>query len=54
MSDNRPDRKRKILRILGGLTGAGLVGGLVLWVAIHRYPALATFLVDGEIGRAHV
>lgn len=47
MSDNRSDRKRKILRILGGLLGVGLVGGLVLWVAIHRYPALATFLVDG-------
>ncbi|RYE91369.1 MAG: hypothetical protein EOO75_08875 [Myxococcales bacterium] len=33
--------------MLGGLTVGALVAAVVLWVAIHRYPALATFLVDG-------
>lgn len=47
MSDTKLDRKRKILRALGVMGGVGVVGALVLWVAIHRYPALATFLVDG-------
>lgn len=46
MSENNPDKKRKIRRVLGGIVGAGLVV-LGFWIAIHRYPPLATFLVDG-------
>lgn len=47
MSESNPDRKRKILKVLGGLGVAGLVAVLGLWIAIHKYPSLATFLVDG-------
>lgn len=47
MSDAKSVRRRKILRGLGVLAGVGVVGMLVLWGAIHRYPTLATTLVDG-------
>ena len=47
MSDSKQEKKRKILKILGVLAAGGALGALGLWVAIHRYPALATFLVDG-------
>ncbi|MCS6899818.1 MAG: hypothetical protein RMJ98_09255 [Myxococcales bacterium] len=46
MSEQGHERKRKILRGLGGLAAASVVGVVVLWFAIHRYPPLATFLVD--------
>ncbi|MCU0656636.1 MAG: phosphodiester glycosidase family protein [Polyangiaceae bacterium] len=47
MSESNPDRKRKILRVVGVMGAVGVVSVVVLWIAIHRYPPLATFLVDG-------
>jgi hypothetical protein len=47
MSEQTAERRRKVLRALGILAAAGVVGVVALWIAIHRYPPLATFLVDG-------
>lgn len=46
MSEVKPDKKRKILKILGICGAVGVVGAGGLWVAIHRNPQLASFLVD--------
>jgi len=47
MSEIKTDRKRKALRVLGYLGAGSVVGAAILWVAIHQYPPLASFLVDG-------
>ena len=39
-------RLRKALRALAILAAAGVVVLAILWVAIHRYPAFGTFMVD--------
>lgn len=40
-------RKQKILRFLAFSAGGSVIGVILLWIAIHRWPGLATVLVDG-------
>jgi hypothetical protein len=40
-------KKRKWARRLGIAAGVGVVGLIGMWWAVHRYPAFATFMVDG-------
>jgi hypothetical protein len=39
-------RAKKALRVVGITAGVGVVFLAVMWVAIHRYPAFGTFMVD--------